>query len=65
MKNQSIHTTHSAFMINREHPERASLVIKDNKGTRVEEGCYRQNRKPLHNELGLKVGIFFSSATPA
>lgn len=65
MKNQIIYTTHSPFMINREHPERVSLVIKDSNGTRVDQGCYRQNWKPLRSELGLKVGdlFFFSDSS--
>jgi len=62
MKNQLIFTTHSPFMINREHPERVRLVSKDKDGTRVDSEAYRQNWKPLRSSIGLMVGdLFFFS----
>jgi hypothetical protein len=33
IKNQLVYTTHSPFMINREHPERVRLVSKVKSGT--------------------------------
>jgi predicted ATP-dependent endonuclease of OLD family len=45
-KNQLIYTTHSPFMINREHPERVRLVSKDKSGTRIDSEAYRENWKP-------------------
>jgi hypothetical protein len=62
MKNQLIFTTHSPFMINRDHPERVRLVSKDKDGTRVDSEAYRQNWKPLRSSIGLMVGdLFFFS----
>jgi len=65
LKNQIIYTTHSPFMINREFPERVTLVMKDRNGTKVDQLCYRENWKPLRNEIGLKVGdlFFFSDSS--
>jgi predicted ATP-dependent endonuclease of OLD family len=61
-KNQLIYTTHSPFMINREHPERVRLVSKDKSGTRVDSEAYRQNWKPLRSSIGLMIGdLFFFS----
>jgi len=62
MKNQLVYTTHSPFMINREHPERVRLVTKDKDGTRVDSEAYRQNWKPLRSSIGLLIGdLFFFS----
>lgn len=63
LKNQLIYTTHSPFMINRDHPERVRLVNKDHNGTQVDNEAYRDNWKPLRNSIGLTVGdlLFFSS----
>jgi len=65
LKNQIIYTTHSPFMINREYPERVALVMKDKNGTKIDQMCYRENWKPLRNEIGLKVGdlFFFSDSS--
>ncbi|MGH7595395.1 MAG: ATP-dependent nuclease [bacterium] len=62
IKNQLIYTTHSPFMINREHPERVRLVSKVKSGTRVDSEAYRENWKPLRSSIGLVVGdLFFFS----
>jgi predicted ATPase len=62
IKNQLIYTTHSPFMINREHPERVRLVSKVKSGTRVDSEAYRENWKPLRSSIGLMVGdLFFFS----
>ena len=52
-------------MINREYPERVALVMKDKNGTKIDQMCYRENWKPLRNEIGLKVGdlFFFSDSS--
>jgi len=62
LKNQVIYTTHSPFLINRKYPERVLLVIKDKEGTKVDTTAYRENWKPLRNEIGLMIGdlLFFS-----
>lgn len=61
-KNQLVYTTHSPFMINREHPERVRLVSKVKSGTRVDSEAYRENWKPLRSSIGLMVGdLFFFS----
>ena len=62
-KNQLIYTTHSPFMINRDHPERVRLITKDKEGTHVDNEAYRQNWQPLRESIGLTVGdlFFFSS----
>jgi predicted ATP-dependent endonuclease of OLD family len=64
IKNQLIYTTHSPFMINRDHPERVRLVSKDHSGTQIDNEAYRENWKPLRNSIGLTVGdlLFFSSS---
>jgi len=63
LKNQLVYTTHSPFMINREHPERVRLVTKDQNGTHVDNEAYRENWKPLRNSIGLTIGdlLFFSN----
>jgi predicted ATP-dependent endonuclease of OLD family len=62
IKNQLIYTTHSPFLINREHPQRVRLVAKDKDGTRVNSEAYRENWKPLRSSIGLMVGdLFFFS----
>jgi predicted ATP-dependent endonuclease of OLD family len=65
LKNQIIYTTHSPFMINRDYPDRVTLVMKDKNGTKIDQLCYRENWKPLRNEIGLKVGdlFFFSDSS--
>jgi len=61
-KTQLVFTTHSPFMINREHPERVRLVSKDKDGTRLDSEAYRQNWKPLRSSIGLMIGdLFFFS----
>jgi len=62
MKNQLVYTTHSPFMINREHPQRVRLVTKDKDGTRIDSEAYRQNWKPLRSSIGLMISdLFFFS----
>jgi predicted ATP-dependent endonuclease of OLD family len=62
IKNQLLFTTHSPFMINREHPQRVRLVSKDKDGTRVDSEAYRQNWRPLRSSIGLMIGdLFFFS----
>jgi predicted ATP-dependent endonuclease of OLD family len=62
LKNQLVYTTHSPFMINRDHPERVRLVSKDKDGTRVDSEAYRENWKPLRSSIGLMIGdLFFFS----
>ncbi|MDZ7343862.1 MAG: AAA family ATPase [candidate division KSB1 bacterium] len=61
-KNQVVFTTHSPFMINREHPERVRLVSKEKDGTRIDSEAYRENWRPLRSSIGLMVGdLFFFS----
>lgn len=61
-KNQLIFTTHSPFMINREHPERVRVVTKEQNGTQVDNEAYRENWRPLRQSIGLSVGdLFFFS----
>ena len=61
-KNQLIYTTHSPFMIDRNHPERVRVVIKKEQGTQVDTEAYRENWRPLRQSIGLTVGdLFFFS----
>lgn len=61
-KNQIVYTTHSPFMITREHPQRVRLVTKDKDGTGVDSESYRENWKPLRQSIGLMVSdLFFFS----
>jgi hypothetical protein len=61
-KNQLVFTTHSPFMINREHPERVRLVSKEKEGTRIDSEAYRENWRPLRSSIGLMIGdLFFFS----
>ncbi len=62
-KNQLVYTTHSPFMINRDHPQRVRLITKDKDGTHVDNESYRENWQPLRESIGLTVGdlFFFSS----
>jgi predicted ATP-dependent endonuclease of OLD family len=61
-KNQLIYTTHSPFMINRNHPERVRVVTKDPNGTNVMNEAYQENWRPLRQSIGLTVGdLFFFS----
>lgn len=59
IKNQVLYTTHSPFMIDRQHPERVLLVHKDKEGTKVDNEAYRQNWKPLRTQIGLMIGDLF------
>lgn len=63
IKNQMILTTHSPFMINREHSERVRVVTKEENGTQIDNEAYRENWRPLRQSIGLTVGdlFFFSS----
>lgn len=61
-KNQLVYTTHSPFMINRENPHRVRVVMKDERGTLVDNEAYRDNWRPLRQSIGLTVGdLFFFS----
>lgn len=61
-KNQLIYTTHSPFMINRDHPNRVRVVHKEERGTLVDNEAYRENWRPLRQSIGLTVGdLFFFS----
>jgi predicted ATP-dependent endonuclease of OLD family len=61
-KNQLIYTTHSPFMINRNHPQRVRVVVKEANGTQVDNEAYRENWRPLRQSIGLTVGdLFFFS----
>ncbi|KAA3656497.1 MAG: hypothetical protein DWQ10_15260 [Calditrichaeota bacterium] len=59
IKNQIIFTTHSPFMVNRDHPQRVRLISKDKDGTRVDSEAYRENWKPLRSSIGLMIGDLF------
>ncbi len=59
LKNQVIYTTHSPFLINRQHPERVLLVIKDNSGTKIDSKAFRDNWKPLRKQVGLTISDLF------
>ncbi len=59
VKNQVMYTTHSPFMIDREHPDRVILVSKDKDGTHVDEQAYRENWRPLRHSIGLMIGDLF------
>jgi len=65
VKNQVIYTTHSPFLIDRAHPERVFLVIKDKQGTRVDTKAYRENWKPLRNQIDLVPGDLFFFSNPS
>jgi len=58
-KNQLIYTTHSPFMINRDHPHRVRVVIKEQNGTHIDSEAYRENWRPLRQSIGLTVGDLF------
>ena len=58
-KNQLIYSTHSPFMINRNHPQRVRVVNKEENGTKVDSEAYRENWKPLRKSIGLTVGDLF------
>ena len=61
-KNQLIYTTHSPFMIDRKHPHRVRVVVKNENGTQVDNEAYRENWRPLRQSIGLTVGdLFFFS----
>lgn len=59
LKNQLIYTTHSPFLIDRNHPERVFLVEKDKSGTKVDSKSYRDNWKPLRKQIGLTISDLF------
>ena len=62
IKNQLIYTTHSPFLIDRNHPERVFLIEKDKSGTKIDSKSYRENWKPLRKQIGLTVSdLFFFS----
>jgi predicted ATP-dependent endonuclease of OLD family len=59
LNNQLIYTTHSPFLINRDHPDRVFLISKDKEGTHVDSASYRENWRPLRQEVGLSVSDLF------
>jgi len=59
VKNQVMFTTHSPFMIDRQHPERVMLVSKDKDGTHIDRHSYRENWRPLRRSIGLMIGDLF------
>jgi len=59
LKNQVFYTTHSPFLINRQHPERVLLVVKDNSGTKIDSKAFRDNWKPLRKQVGLTISDLF------
>ncbi|MBN1466370.1 AAA family ATPase [candidate division KSB1 bacterium] len=62
IKNQLIYTTHSPFLIDRNHPDRVFLIEKDKTGTKVDSKSYRDNWKPLRKQIGLTISdLFFFS----
>jgi len=62
IKNQLVYTTHSPFLIDRNHPERVLLVEKDKSGTKIDGKSYRDNWKPLRKQIGLTISdLFFFS----
>jgi predicted ATP-dependent endonuclease of OLD family len=64
LKNQVLYTTHSPFMINREHPERVYLVVKDTNGTKIDTAAYRENWKPLRSQIDIMPGDLFFFTNP-
>lgn len=59
LKNQVLYTTHSPFLINRDHPDRVLLVVKDKSGTSVDTKSFRDNWKPLRKQVGLTISDLF------
>jgi len=59
LKNQLVFTTHSPFLIDRNHPERVLLILKDKAGTKVDGKAYRENWKPLRKQIGLTISDLF------
>ena len=52
-------------MINREHPERIYLVMKDKNGTKVDTAAYRDNWKTLRKQIDIMPGDLFFFTSPA
>lgn len=62
IKNQLVYTTHSPFLIDRNHPDRVYLIEKDKTGTKIDSKSYRENWKPLRRQIGLTISdLFFFS----
>jgi hypothetical protein len=60
IRNQVLYTTHSPFMVNRNHPERILLVTKPGaKGTVVNDRPHQDRWQPLRSALGVALGDSF------
>ncbi|MBN1479039.1 hypothetical protein EH223_15210 [candidate division KSB1 bacterium] len=59
IKNQLVYTTHSPFLIDRNHPDRVLLIEKDKTGTKADSKSYRENWKPLRKQIGLTISDLF------
>ena len=53
--NQVIYSTHSLFMLNKNHPIRHRLLYKSESGTKIDEKPYRTRWRPAMHALGLSL----------
>ena len=53
--NQVIYSTHSLFMLNKNHPIRHRLIYKSESGTEIDEKPYRTRWRPAMNAIGLSL----------
>ncbi|MCB9492443.1 MAG: AAA family ATPase, partial [Dehalococcoidia bacterium] len=61
--NQVVYSTHSIFMLDKNHPSRHRLILKDADGTRIESKPYAGRWEPARQALGLNLPgtILFAS----
>ena len=52
---QVIYSTHSLFMLNKNHPIRHRLIYKSESGTKIDEKPYRTRWRPAMHAIGLSL----------
>lgn len=59
---QIIYATHSLFLLNQNYPERHRLIVRDERGTKVDQKPYRANWRLATDALGVQLtaNILFS-----
>lgn len=50
---QIIYTTHSLFLVNKNHPNRNRVISKNKQGTKIDQKPFQQNWKAVRDSLGI------------
>lgn len=58
-KSQIIYTTHSLFLINKNHPKRNRVISKTSEGTKIDQKPFLRNWKSVRESLGILLSNNF------